>query len=68
MVKIEHSIINERGIVAFSIESNNAEGLKTLDLLNEALSGGYPSEIGFSASNQLVLHVRGMPESTFTKT
>lgn len=65
MIKLESKLINERGIVAFSLEASGADDLQTLDLFNAAIQGAYQIESGFSTSNRLVVHVKGMPEELF---
>jgi hypothetical protein len=62
MIKVEYTMLEERGIVAFAFEASKEEDLKTLDMLRAALSDGYKLELGFISSNRLGLHVLGMIE------
>jgi hypothetical protein len=62
MIKLTSKLLENRGIVAFSLEASSPEDVKTLDLFSEAVQGVYKMEAGFASTNRLIVHVRGMDE------
>lgn len=67
MIKLEHNIFENRGVVAFAAEASNEKDLKTLDLLCQSLTGLPNIEVGFINSSRLVFQVRGLDSSIFIK-
>lgn len=65
MIKVESKLIPERRTAAFSLKCNDTADLKVLDLIQEALAGGYELRIGFESSNNLVVYAVGMPDVFF---
>lgn len=65
MIKLEHHIFYERGVVAFAAEASSDKDLPTLDLLCQALTDKPNVKVGFITSKRLSIHVYGMDESLF---
>lgn len=65
MIKLEHTILHKRGIIAFAAEASSEKDLQTLDILYQALSDKPNISAGYINSNRLVFHVSGMDKSLF---
>lgn len=61
MIKVEHKVTPERGVLAIAFESSTAEDLPLLDTLMEMANNPekYRLRAGFVTSNRLVVHVTG---------
>lgn len=65
MIKLEHNIFKNRGIVSFAVEASSIDELKVLDLLRDSLVGMPHIELGYVNSKRLVFHVSGLDKSVF---
>lgn len=67
MIKLEHKIIPERGVVAFALESSTADDTALLDIFQEILSNPdkYTLSSGFVTSTRLVIHAKGFTKEEF---
>lgn len=68
MLKLEHKLIKERGIVAIAIEAKSDADLPELDLVVAALHHSMKDTIckgAYLDSKRYVLHIRGMDPSIF---
>jgi len=67
VIKLEHHVFSDRGIVAFAAESSSADEVAILDILQEIINnpGKYSLEAGFTSSNRLVIYARGWSKEEF---
>ena len=67
MIKLEHKVLPERGVVAFALESSSADDTAILDIFLEIINNPkkYSLSGGFVTSNRLVVHARGFTKEEF---
>lgn len=67
MIKLEHTLFKNRGIVAFAAEASNEKDLPTLDLLYQSLANLPNIEVGFINSKRLGFQVKGLDPEIFSE-
>lgn len=67
MIKLEHKLLPDRGIVAFALECTSPGDTAVLDTLLEVINnpGKYTMSAGFSSTNRLVIQARGWTKEEF---
>lgn len=61
MIKVEHQIGPEPGVVKFAFQASSMEDYPQLDLLREALSDSAKVRVGFIDGKRLIAHFKDVP-------
>jgi len=67
MIKLEHKLLPDRGVVAFALEGSSPDDTAVLDTLLEVINdpSKYSLTGAFATSNRLVIHARGWTKEEF---
>lgn len=60
MIKVEHQIDNEKGLVKFAFQASGMEDYAALDLLREALETHPNARVGFYDTKRLIAQFKGI--------
>jgi len=64
MIKTEHKVDEEKGLLMFAFQASQEADYDALDLLCEVLSRVPDSKVAFVQSNRLVGHFKGLVSPT----